>query len=144
MSFMWRWWTMAFVLGAVCLLVGTTASPAAAEAVATPAPGPVVVVGVPDLRWQDVNPTDTPALWQLAGASSIAALTDRSAAGDARRATGWVTLNTGSRALAHVPPGAVPDPGVPEQLDALRASNRASSYGAEVGALGDEIGRAHV
>src|ERR1700710_2093744 len=88
----------AAVVAACCaVLVLGPAAPAVRAAGST---GPVVVVGIPDLRWQDVTASGTPALWELAGRSSIGAMTDQSGGGDARRATGWLTLGTGSRAGA--------------------------------------------
>lgn len=104
--------------------------------------GPVVVLGVPDLRWQDVTAASTPALWQLAARSSIGAMTDQSGEGDARRATGWLTLGTGSRAVTFVPPLALPDPADPVQLSRLRQLNRSAHYNSQVGALGDALHRA--
>jgi hypothetical protein len=138
---MWRWLAVA----GACLMAAAATQSASAAPVAdgTPiAPGPVVVVGVPDLRWQDVDPTVTPALWGLAGRASVAAMTDNSGEGLARRAAGWLTVNTGSRAVADVEPGTVPDPAVPAQLQALRTANRSARYDAQVGALGDAVHRA--
>ena len=137
---MWRsWWAVILA----CLTLAMIASPASAaprdDQATGPAHGPVVLVGVPDLRWQDVDPVVTPTLWRLAGRSSIAALTDRSGERFASRAAGWVTVNTGSRAVAGVDPRTVPDTAVPEQLDALRAANRSARYEAQVGALGDAL-----
>jgi hypothetical protein len=141
---MWRWWSL--VVAGACLMAAAATVPSASAAPvgdrAATVPGPVVVVGVPDLRWQDVDPTGTPTLWALAGRSSVAAMTDDSGEGVARRAAGWLTLNTGSRAVAGVEPGTVPDPAVPAQLQALRAANRSARYAAQVGALGDAVHRA--
>ena len=36
----------------------------------------VVVVGLPGLRWSDVSPAATPALWRLAGQGSVGSLVD--------------------------------------------------------------------
>jgi hypothetical protein len=141
---MWRWWLLA-VAGAGLMAAGAVAPSASAAPVggrAATVPGPVAVVGVPDLRWQDVDPTVTPTLWGLAGRSSVAAMTDNSGEGVARRAAGWLTLNTGSRAVAGVDPRTVPDPAAPAQLRALRAANQSARYAAEVGALGDAVHRA--
>jgi hypothetical protein len=139
---MWRWRSLA--AAGACLVAATCAPSASAAPVDQPAaaPGPVLVVGVPDLRWQDVDPTASPTLWRLAGRSSVAAMTDDSGEGVARRAAGWLTLNTGSRAVADVAPGTVPDAGAPDQLQALRAANRSARYAADVGALGDAVHRA--
>jgi hypothetical protein len=89
-----------------------------------------------------VQPAVTPTLWRLAGRSSIAAMTDQSGEGDARRAAGWLTLNTGSRARANVPATVLPDPAFPTDLAAMRAANRSAAYHSQVGALGDALHRA--
>jgi hypothetical protein len=137
---------LALALAGGCLMAATAVRSASAgpvdEQAAATVPGPVVVVGVPDLRWQDVDPALTPTLWRLVGRSSIAAMTDRSGEDVARRATGWLTLNTGTRARANVGPGTVPDPAAPSQLRALRAANRSAPYDAQIGALGDALHRA--
>jgi hypothetical protein len=130
------------VLAASGLVAVTAPAAHAAGDRAAGAAGPVVVVGVPDLRWQDVQPRQTPVLWRLAAGGAVAAMTDQSGEGDARRAAGWLTFNTGSRARADVDPRAVPDPAVPAQLDALRAANRTAAYRSQVGALGDALHRA--
>ena len=142
---MWRW------RSAVLTLIGVLVSAAVgacllptrpAAAAATRAHGPVIVVGVPDLRWQDLGPTATPALWSLLDRSAVAAMTDRAGTGTARRATGWVTLNTGSRARTNVPADVVPDVRLPAEVQALRRANEGARYRADVGALGDALHRA--
>lgn len=139
-----RGWTAALLaLGLIVLMSGPGGAPArAATPAAAPASGPVVVVGVPDLRWEDLDPTRTPALWQLAGRSSIGAMTDQSGEGDTRQAAGWLVLGTGSRAVAGVPPTTLPDPADPAELAALRQANSAARFRAQVGALGDALHRA--
>lgn len=143
---MWRWRSVALGLVGACLMPATMAPSASAapadEQVAPTLAGPIVVVGVPDLRWQDIDPVATPTLSRLADRSSVAAMTDRSDEGTAHRATGWLTVNTGTRARADVEAGTVPDPAVPAQLGALQAANRSSRYDAQVGALGDALHRA--
>lgn len=136
--------SVVLALLAACLLTGATTSAASAQAPdpETAGAGPVVVVGVPDLRWQDVAPATTPTLWRLASRSSVAAMTDRSGEPITRRAAGWVSLNAGTRARADVSPAVVPDPGDPAQLHALRAANAGAAYQAQVGALGDALRRA--
>lgn len=143
---MWRWRSLALVpiLAGLCLLAVTVTPTAAlaADGEQPAVPVPVTVVGVPDLRWDDLDPTATPTLWRLMGSASIAAMTDRSGEGGPRRAAGWLTLNTGTRARANVEPYAVPDPSVPEQLRALHTANRSARYQAQVGALGNALHRA--
>jgi hypothetical protein len=107
-----------------------------------PSHGPVLVIGVPDLRWEDLDPSHTPALWDLAGRSSIGAMTDQSGEGDTRQATGWLVLGTGTRAVSGVPASTVPDAADPAQLRALRQANANAHYRAHVGALGDALHKA--
>jgi hypothetical protein len=68
-----------------------------------PGPGPVrstyvVVVGVAGLRWEDLSPTGTPALWRLAADGSVGALAVRSASRLTCPLDGWATLGAGNRA----------------------------------------------
>lgn len=58
----------------------------------------VVVAGAAGLRWEDVNPADTPTLWSLARKDGIAALSVRSAHKPTCPADGWVTLGAGDYA----------------------------------------------
>jgi len=127
----------------VVVLSGPGVSRASARAPdATPSSGPVLVIGVPDLRWEDVDRVRTPTLWRLAGRSSIGAMTDQSGEGDTREATGWLVLGTGSRAVAGVAASTLPDPADPAQLTALRKANSTARFRAQVGALGDAVHRA--
>jgi hypothetical protein len=58
----------------------------------------VVIAGTPGLRWDDVNATDTPTLWKLAGTGSIGALSVRSARRPTCPGDGWLTLGAGNYA----------------------------------------------
>ncbi len=74
-----------------------TAGPASAR---TPAAAParhVVVVGLSGLRWSDVSPAATPALWRLAGQGSVGSLVDYAVLPLTCPADGWLTLNAGAR-----------------------------------------------
>src|SRR5690348_11968096 len=71
--------------------------PVAAPAPVTPATAHVVVVGVPGLRWDDVDAQRTPALWRLMRAGSAGALSVRAAGPLTCPADGWVTLGAGNR-----------------------------------------------
>jgi len=73
------------------------ASPAAAQA--APARH-VVIVGLSGLRWSDVSPSATPALWRLAGQGSVGSLVDYAVLPLTCPADGWLTLNAGARAQA--------------------------------------------
>ena len=78
----------------------TAATPAAAR---TPAAAParhVVIVGLSGLRWSDLSPAATPALWRLAAQGSVANLVDYAVLPLTCPADGWLTLNSGARAQA--------------------------------------------
>jgi hypothetical protein len=65
------------------------------------APKPaLVVVGVPGLRWSDVQgEIPTPGLWLLARDSALAALSVRSVETTTCPLDGWLTLNSGARSV---------------------------------------------
>ncbi|HEV7826253.1 MAG TPA: hypothetical protein VGP02_15240 [Mycobacteriales bacterium] len=68
---------------------------------ATAAPdrtGQVLVVGVPGLRWGDVDADRTPALWALASGGSVGSLSVRAALSRTCPGDGWATLGAGNRA----------------------------------------------
>ncbi len=84
-----------------CLLL--VLGPALPAAAASPAPAParhVVVVGLSGLRWSDVSPSATPALWRLAGQGSVGSLVDYAVLPLTCPADGWLTLNAGARVQA--------------------------------------------
>jgi len=84
------------LLAAIASLVGLVPRPA------TGAPGHtvdyVLVAGAAGLRWDDVNPSDTPTLWRLAQQGSIGALSVGSAHVPTCAGDGWATLGAGSYA----------------------------------------------
>jgi hypothetical protein len=57
----------------------------------------VVVVGVPGLRWSDVNAADTPAIAKLAKTAAVGVLSVRTAAPVDCPTDGWLTLGAGNR-----------------------------------------------
>lgn len=75
-------------------------------------PGPVVVVGVAGLTWQDVDRTGTPTLWRLAGQSAAGSMSARVDSWLTCPTEAWLTIGAGSRVKA-LPPGnpAPPGPG---------------------------------
>lgn len=91
---------MSRVRSAVLLLVVAAlaalvpAAPAAAAARAEH----VVVVGVPGLRWEDVDADGTPALWDVASRGSVASLSVRAALSTTCPGDGWASLGAGNRA----------------------------------------------
>ncbi|MGY1734280.1 hypothetical protein ACI798_22475 [Geodermatophilus sp. SYSU D01045] len=79
----------------------------------------VLVVGVPGLVWDDVDPERTRALWELADTSPVGAVSVRAARSTTCLLDGWATLGAGNRArfpapdemLPMVPLPTVPLPG---------------------------------
>jgi hypothetical protein len=72
----------------------------------------VVLVGIGGLRWSDVSPTTTPALWRLAGHGSVGSLVVGGIHPRTCPADGWLTLNAAARAaVPHAASG--PCPAVP-------------------------------
>jgi hypothetical protein len=97
------------VLLGLLLGVGSTAVAGSEDGAGEdPAADSVLIVGVPGLTWQDVDPEGTPELWALAGDATIGALSVRAARGTTCVLDGWATLGAGNRARV---PG--PDEGLP-------------------------------
>ncbi|MEN3304202.1 MAG: hypothetical protein V7603_404 [Micromonosporaceae bacterium] len=84
------------VLIAVSSIFGLVARPATGTP--TQQADYVVIAGAAGLRWDDVNPTDTPAMWSLAQHGSIGALSVRSAHAPTCPVDGWLTLGAGNLA----------------------------------------------
>ena len=116
----------------------------------------VVIAGAAGLRWDDVNPTDTPTLWALASKDSIGALSVRSAHNPTCPTDGWLTLGAGNFARVNrgsitgrcsVKPPSVTRPDsltatVPNQSVPITGyvdDNRSREYGSEPGALADSV-----
>ncbi|MGY0230639.1 hypothetical protein [Longispora urticae] len=136
------------VLAVVGVLVGVP-SPAVAE------PAEVeyaVVIGAAGLRWDDLNPTDTPTLWKLAEGGSIGALSARSARSLTCPLDGWLTLGAGN--FAERPPlspdkAACPAWSVPLEAQgegafvadqiAVDEHNTGRPWGARPGALAESV-----
>lgn len=57
-----------------------------------------IVVGVPGLRWEDLDQRRTPTLWRLAEQGSIGSMSVRSAVSPTCPADGWTTLSAGNYA----------------------------------------------
>ena len=89
----------AALAAAGAVLAGLAAPAGAAAAAGGPdEPGPVIIVGLPGLRWTDLSATATPALWRLAGQGSAGSLVVSAVHTRACPADGWLTLNSGARA----------------------------------------------
>ncbi|GLW23946.1 hypothetical protein DI270_031650 [Microbispora triticiradicis] len=131
------------------LVVPASSGPAAAE---TAPVGRVVVIGVPGLRWADLDPERTPALWALADRGSTASLSTRAVPPEGLPVTcpaaGWLTVSAGQRAASPGPGcGAIPAPvaagdggtaSVPG-WPALVAAQQSSPFRARLGLLADAV-----
>jgi hypothetical protein len=104
------------VLGAAAVLsaqasVAAPAAPAASSRASAARPGsgpgragrPVLIIGIPGLRWTDISRRVTPALWQLAEHGSVGSLVVSAVRTYTCPADAWLTLNAGARAMAPRP-----------------------------------------
>ena len=114
----------------------------------------VIIAGAAGLRWDDVNPRDTPTLWRLAQQGSIGALSVGSAHEPTCPGDGWLTLGAGNYAQLTTgqmdsevcpPPGVtvVPQPGggaqIPGQEDRVVRPNKQLPWGTQPGALAETV-----
>jgi hypothetical protein len=141
------------------LIVGVAAATVAGLAVrpdVTTADGTaahVIIVGVPGLRWDDLDRAATPNLWRLAERGAIGALTARSANEPTCAADGWLTLGAGNWAgyTARAAGGSCPSVNVtiepsgaggaylPEQERVVRDNRWQLPWGAVPGALAGAV-----
>jgi hypothetical protein len=61
---------------------------------------PLVLIGIPGLRWTDITARNAPALWRLASSGSVGSLVVSAVRTRTCPADGWLTLNSGARATA--------------------------------------------
>ncbi|HLZ36274.1 MAG TPA: hypothetical protein VKP64_00630 [Mycobacteriales bacterium] len=144
----WRVVVLVLLAGLVAgLLTPTLLAARGSVARADPGPpGPVVVVGAAGLRWDDVSPARTPALWRLADRGSVGTLTVRAARARTCPPDGWLTLGGGNRArgpeagprCAPVPASVVGE-GRIRSWPAIVAANRRLEFGSTLGALGTVV-----
>ncbi|HEY1484987.1 MAG TPA: hypothetical protein VGF84_02720 [Micromonosporaceae bacterium] len=110
----------------------------------------VVIAGAAGLRWDDINPVDTPTLWKLASKDSIGALSVRSARTPTCPSDGWVTLGAGNFArgagsgLIDTGPDAGqcrPDVPTVKNSDGITGTvtNPSQPEGTQAGALADSV-----
>ncbi len=98
----------------------------------------VIVVGLGGLRWSDITPAATPAIWRLAERGSVGSLRDSAVWPRACPADGWLTLNGAARAAvssgptgpcpatpAVIPQGSGPGPARVPAMPALVSRNGA-------------------
>lgn len=139
----------------IAAITGMTAVPGLPDSAPTEraaAADHVVVVGVPGLRWDDVDAEGTPTLWRLMREGSAGALSVRAAGPLTCAADGWVTLGAGNRGRGPrhgdrcptefplAVPVAIREAGaqLPQQAD-ITARNTDLSQGTRPGALADGV-----
>ncbi|MGN6330993.1 MAG: hypothetical protein ACTHOD_04980, partial [Motilibacteraceae bacterium] len=110
-----------------------------ARAAAQPSQGPVVLLGVAGLRWTDVDPARTPALWSLADAASLGTLAVRTVRPVTCPADGWLTVGAGRRAELAAPDGAGPRCALSPTVTATAAGGARVAGWADVLAHQDEL-----
>jgi hypothetical protein len=144
---------IAAALVALLAILGTGATaalPASASSSGS-LTGRVVLIGVPGLRWDDLDAARTPNLWGLAGKGGVASLSTRTVPPEDMPVTcpagGWLTVSAGQRAGTGgnactplpapvvAPDGSASVPGWAE----LVALQRAGSYKADIGLLSQTI-----
>ncbi len=97
-----RW----FVVVIAALLLFTGLDLIVRKATAHPAPvpvsgsGPVIVIGMPGLRWQDVSAEGTPQLWSLLELGAAGSVSVRATTTDTCTTTAWLSLSAGAPASA--------------------------------------------
>ena len=114
-------------LAVLMALLPLGAFPPAASAARERSGSPIIVFGVPGLRWNDLSPTVTPTMWALAEHGATGALVVRAVDETTQPLDGWATLSAGNRARGGV-----------SQAD-IRRRNRGTLTGAQVGALGSAL-----
>ncbi len=114
----------------------------------------VVVVGVPGLRWADVDKNRTPHLWRLVGQGAAGSMSTRTVpppdSGISCPVGGWLTVSAGQRAgsgddfcvLPPVPETAADGSATVPGWSDLARFNSTGSYGARIGLLAQTIGDA--
>lgn len=102
---------------------------ATAQAQPTHVPGPVVVVGLAGLTWQNVDPHTTPTLWRLAGEGASGSMSTRVDAHLTCPVESWLTINAGSRARMPTPEerGETPTP-TPTPTSSAGVPPRCANY----------------
>ncbi len=113
----------------------------------------VIVAGAAGLRWDDLDPVRTPALWQEAAKGSVGWLSVKSAHRTTCPADGWLTLGAGNYAawdtepVETACPAAMPDFTRPDAIGAnltdqrtvVQENQERLPYGAVPGALAESV-----
>jgi hypothetical protein len=131
-------------IGGLIVAVGWAIHAAAPDLSSERGGPPLVVVGVPGLRWADVTAAGTPTLWQLASNGSIGNVSIRTVADRTCPAAGWLTVGSGrrSRASSADPNDVDCQPNVTSQgrvqrWEDYQRTNEATGYAPRLGLLGD-------
>ncbi|MFC7108325.1 hypothetical protein ACFQQB_52700 [Nonomuraea rubra] len=107
--------------------------------------GRVAFIGVPGLLWGDLDPRDTPRLWELAGQSGLGSLSVKAVGTVTCPYDGWLSVSSGVRAAVGRRCGLPPEPAargqgavVPGMAELLgtRDGANAGTLGAAVHAAG--------
>ncbi|GAA4917990.1 hypothetical protein HD597_005792 [Nonomuraea thailandensis] len=107
--------------------------------------GRVAFIGVPGLLWDDLDPRDTPRLWELAGQSGLGSLSVKAVGTVTCPYDGWLSVSSGVRAAVGRRCGLSPEPVVRGrgavvpgmgELHATRDGASAGTLGAAVHAAG--------
>jgi hypothetical protein len=140
------------VAAVVLLLTGLPLAAAASPGTSASrdaVPGPVVLIGVPGLRWDDVTKDRTPALWSLLQNGSVGTIAVRSVNQAACPVDGWLAVSAGRRLADQR--GPIGCPMIPQPIGSSvpnwerftqQAANQ--SFEAHPGALGDSLKSAGV
>src|SRR2546423_15090218 len=84
----------------IAAAVALTSTLGLVSGAATGAPGEhadyVIIAGAAGLRWDDVNPVDTPTMWQLAQNGAVGALSVSPPPTPTGPEDGWLTLGAGN------------------------------------------------
>ncbi|GAA1009538.1 hypothetical protein Aple_045710 [Acrocarpospora pleiomorpha] len=107
------------LVGLAVILYGLAFAAAPARANPVDA-GRVALIGVPGLMWSDVNATDTPNLWRLAGQSAVGSLSVRTVGSVTCPYDGWLTVSAGVRSAVGSRCGLPPEPDTGLREPALR------------------------
>lgn len=113
--------------------------------------GPVVLIGVTGLRWDDIHTLSTPAMWDLSRRGGVGAVAARSARTSSCPADGWLAVSSGTRlADREIPAGTCRTLRDSDDGEAVHgwtdytAAAAEQPYGAVPGALGDALADAGV
>lgn len=139
-------------------VAGTASTPATGSVPVAATAGqrpPVIVVGAPGLRWDDIDPDRTPSLWALFEEGSASTLAVRSVRRSACPVDGWLALSSGRRAgdapqaaaaQCRIPPEPTRDGdgGRVDQWTAYLDEARSGIYQAHPGLFADSLAAAGV